>query len=227
MEALSRLEQVLEVKFKTPRLLLEAITHRSYLNENKNWPVPHNERLEFLGDAALEIVVSEHLFKAYTKAQEGELTKMRSNLVRTDSLLATARAVGIERYILMSQGEAQDTGRARESILEDAFEAIIGAIYLDQGMEAARAFIQKTVLEHAHAVATDDKDTISLLQELAQQDFKITPEYKLHSETGPDHAPSFVMGVYIGSRLLGMGEGSSKKIARNKAAEDALATGWK
>jgi ribonuclease-3 len=189
--------------------------------------VPHNERLEFLGDAALEIVVSEYLFKTYAKAQEGELTQMRSNLVRTDSLLATARVVGIERYILMSRGEAKDTGRARELILEDAFEAIIGAVYLDQGMEAARAFIQKTVLKDAHATATDVKDAISLLQELAQQDFKATPEYKLHSETGPDHARSFVMGVYIGSRLLGLGEGNSKKIARSKAAEDALASGWK
>ncbi len=220
---LSNLENKINIKFQNSEYLLTALTHRSYLNENRSHEVPHNERLEFLGDAVLELVTTEYLYRNFQNP-EGELTNLRSSLVNYRLLAEIAGELGLEDYILLSRGEAKDKGRARQVILANALEAVIGAIYLDQGMGAADKFIEKFILVKLPEIlqAQAYLDPKSKLQELIQDRMAITPIYKVLSESGPDHAKTFVVGVYIDDRLIGEGAGSSKQEAEVEAAKVAL-----
>jgi len=221
---LSALEKKLGTAFKNQDILTEALTHRSYLNEYPTWPLPHNERLEYLGDAVLELVVSEELFKKFPKEPEGPLTVFRAALVNYQILARVAEDVGLQNFILMSRGERKDTGRAREVILANAIEAVIGAMYLDQGIEKVRPFIKKFVIKNLDEVLKTKsyKDAKSELQELAQEKMKVTPTYNVLGESGPAHRRLFRMGVYFGEKLMAEGEGPSKQEAEIDAAKHAL-----
>lgn len=219
-------EKKLGVHFKNPDLLRQALVHRSYLNEHKSFELEHNERLEFLGDAVLELIVTDHLYRTY-KNPEGELTNWRSGLVNSRNLARIASDLGVEEYLFLSKGEAKDTGRAREYILGNAMEAIIGAIYLDQGMEASATFIHRTVLSDLADMIEQKTylDPKSKLQELAQAELKVTPDYVLVSEEGPDHNKTFVVAVTLNGKECGRGTGPSKQTAQLAAAKDALDSG--
>lgn len=225
---LSDLESKLEIKFKNKKILTEALTHRSYLNENPSWPLPHNERLEFLGDAVLELAVTEELFKKYPQDDEGQLTGLRAALVNYQMLGRVAKTLGLGKHILLSRGEAKDIGKAREVILANALEALIGAIYLDQNYETARRFIRKILMPHLEKVLETGryKDAKSRLQEILQERFKITPSYQVLEESGPAHQRTFRVGVYLDDRLLAEGAGASKQEAELEAAKKALETGF-
>lgn len=219
----------LDVSFTNLNLLIEALTHRSYLNEHREYTGSHNERLEFLGDAVLELATTDFLFKKFPQKPEGELTAYRAALVNTVSLAESAQALGINDYLLLSKGESKDTGRARDVILADAFEAIIGAIYLDSGYEAAEAFIAKNLYSKIDDVIAKRsyQDAKSRFQELAQEKKGITPAYETLSEVGPDHDKRFTVGVFIGSAEIARGVGQSKQEAEQSAAQNALSkTGW-
>lgn len=209
--------------FNDPGLLLLAFTHRSYLNEHKKSVFEHNERMEFLGDAVLELVVTEYLYHNYAEP-EGILTNWRSALVRTESISAAAQKLGFENYLRLSRGERNGSDRAREQILANAFEAVIGAIYLDRGYEAARQFVTDTILITLKDILERDawRDAKSRLQEVVQSVDGVTPSYKVHEEEGPDHDKIFTIGVYVGEQLKGKGTGHSKQMAQQKAAEAAL-----
>ena len=210
--------------FKDLDLLVEAFTHRSYLNEHRDYGGDHNERLEFLGDAVLELAVTDFLFKKFSSQSEGELTNYRAALVNTVSLAESARALGVSDFLLLSKGEAKDTGRARDVILADAFEAIIGAVYLDQGYAAVEAFIAKNLYSKIDDVIAKRsyQDSKSRFQELAQEKRGITPSYETLSQEGPDHARFFTVGVFIGTEEIARGEGQSKQEAEQSAAEAGL-----
>lgn len=214
----------LHVTFNDIELLLTAFTHRSYLNEHKKSVQAHNERLEFLGDAVLELVVTEYLYASYEEP-EGILTNWRSSLVRTESIGAAAARHGFEPLLRLSRGEKQGTDRARAQILANAFEAVIGALYLDQGYEAAKRFITETILSTFEDILSSGSwmDAKSHLQELAQSQETATPAYKVMNEDGPDHDKTFTVGVYVNDKLRGQGTGPSKQAAQQKAAEAALA----
>jgi ribonuclease-3 len=217
------------ITFKTPDLLVEAFTHRSYLNEHREYVGKNNERLEFLGDAVLELATTDFLIHKFPTKDEGELTSYRAALVNTVSLAALGAALDVNKYLLLSKGEAKDKGRAREVILADAFEAIIGAIYLDHGYIAAEAFIAKNLFGKIDDVIAKRsyQDAKSRFQELAQEKKGTTPRYETVSEEGPDHAKLFTVGVFIGKEEIARGEGQSKQEAEQAAAEQALsATGW-
>ncbi|HOB89735.1 MAG TPA: ribonuclease III [Candidatus Colwellbacteria bacterium] len=219
------LENKIGVFFKNENILKEALTHRSYLNENPSWKLPHNERLEFLGDAVLELVSTEYLWRVRPKFEEGLLTLLRAALVNTKMLSKIAEEeIGLQKYLLVSKGESQMSGRAMETILADAFEALTGAIYVDQGFEAAKEFVSRFVLSRLEEIEKGQlyKDPKSLLQEISQADFKVTPEYRILSESGPDHARIFTVGVYFGNELKGEGSGASKQEAETDAAKKAL-----
>lgn len=220
----SALEKKLGFKFKDSDLLTEALTHRSYLNEYPKWRLPHNERLEYLGDAVLELATSEELFRTFPKQPEGQLTVLRAALVNYQILARVAEAIGLQDFILMSRGERKDTGRAREVILANAIEAVIGAMYLDQGLEKVRAFVHKFVMKNLDEVLKTKsyKDPKSELQEIVQDKLKITPTYKVQGESGPAHQRVFTMGVYFDSKLIAEGTGESKQEAELEAAKDAL-----
>ncbi|MFA6315547.1 MAG: ribonuclease III [Candidatus Paceibacterota bacterium] len=214
------------VEFHDISLLASACTHRSYLNENRGVADVHNERLEFLGDAVLELVVTSFLFRKYPNKAEGELTAFRSALVNAVSLEKAARSMDLEKYMLMSRGEAKDTGRARSIILANAVEAVIGAIYLDQGYDGSANFISNHILE---VIDIDDivanktwLDAKSRFQERAQEKVGLTPSYKTLKELGPDHNKQFTLGVFLGDVQVAVGSGASKKDAEQKAAEKAL-----
>lgn len=216
------------IKFNNPDLIQEALTHRSYLNENKKYKLDHNERLEFLGDAVLELVVTDYLFKNYNN-QEGEMTSWRAALVNGEMLAKISANLGVGDYMLMSRGEASDKGRARQYLLANALEAIIGAIYLDQGYAAAEKFILDNVVVHIDDIITNKLylDHKSYFQEKSQEHFKITPSYRIVREEGPDHDKSFTVGVYIGDELVAEGKGSSKQEAQREAAHEGLKVkGW-
>ncbi len=221
---LSKLEKNLDYKYENPKLLQEALTHRSYLNENPKWHVPHNERLEFLGDAVLELIVTENLFGKFPDEDEGKLTTLRAALVNYQTLARLSVRIELEKNILMSRGEAKDKGRAREVILANAMEALIGSLYLDGGYEAAKRFIGGFIVPEIKEVLKSGsyKDPKSLLQEKAQANQKVTPNYKLIAEKGPDHKKIFVVGVYIGDEEIARGEGMSKQDAEVEAAKKAL-----
>lgn len=211
------------VKFGNIALLQQALTHRSYLNENKDYGLDHNERLEFLGDAVLELVVTEYLFNKFSNP-EGELTSWRSALVNGEMLAKVAKGLGVEEHLLMSRGESKDTGRARQYLLANAMEAIIGAIYLDQGYEEAKKFILETVVVNLKDILEKKLylDPKSYFQEKAQENQRITPSYKVTKEWGPDHDKHFVVGVYLGDELVAQGEGNSKQEAQREAARKGL-----
>lgn len=219
-----KLQQTIEVRFNDLNLLKEALTHRSYLNENPKWDVSHNERLEFLGDAVLELVVTEHLYHAYPQSPEGELTSIRAALVNYQILARIADNIKLHGSILLSRGEAKDTARAKEVILANAFESLIGAIYLDQGYAVAAAFITKHVLTHSDEIVEKKlhKDPKSHLQEIIQEKYKVTPRYVVLSEEGPDHNKVFEIGVYFGEEFASKGKGFSKQEAEIEAAKNAL-----
>ncbi len=210
-------------------LLAEALTHRSYLNEHKEYAGSHNERLEFLGDAVLELATTDFLFKKFSAKPEGELTSYRAALVNTVSLAETAQALGVNEYLLLSKGEARDTGRARDVILADALEAIIGAIYLDVGYASAESFIARNLFPKLEEVIAKRsyQDAKSRFQEVAQEKRGTTPSYETLSEVGPDHDKQFTVGVFIGSEEIARGEGKSKQEAEQSAAQAGLdKMGW-
>jgi ribonuclease III len=216
-------------EFKNPRLLEQAFTHRSYLNENREAAREHNERLEFLGDAVLELAVTAFLYAKYPEKPEGELTAYRAALVNTVSISDAAAKLGMNDFLLLSRGEARDTGRARQIILANAFEAVIGAIYLDAGYDAAEKFIEAQLFHKTEEVVAKRlwQDPKSKLQEISQEQSGITPNYQLLDQSGPDHARSFKVGAYIGSEKIATGEGRSKQEAEQDAAQKALAAkGW-
>lgn len=218
------LEKTIGYKFKNLDLLKEALTHRSYLNEEPAWKIPNNERLEFLGDAVLELAVTEELYNRFPEYNEGQMTSIRSALVNYQMLFRVAKNVNLEDFILLSRGEGKDTGRAREVILANAFEALIGAIYLDSDYRAAKEFINKSVMANLDEVLEKElyRDPKSLLQEKIQEQLKVTPTYKVLEESGPDHQKVFTVGVYFGDQLMARGAGPSKQEAEVEAARAAL-----
>jgi ribonuclease-3 len=221
------LEERIRVKFKDQRILLEAVTHRSYLNENRRHPVPHNERLEFLGDAVLEIAVTDYLFRNFRDG-EGAMTFMRSFIVKSDTAAMVAEELGLKEFILCSRGQTKENRtnlRALKIILANAFEALVGAIYLDQGQQIANRFIDEFLLAKVEGTDLSQKkiDPKSRLQERIQKDRSITPVYRVIDESGPDHERKFVIGVYCNDELLAHGIGASKQEAEQDAAINALA----
>ncbi len=218
------LERNIGITFNNNDLLTEALTHRSYLNEYPKWSLPHNERLEYLGDAVLELMVSEELFKKFPSQPEGRLTVLRAALVNYQILAKVAERIGLQEFIMMSRGERKDTGKAREVILANAMEALIGAIYLDQGFAVAKKFIDAYVMVNLDEVLKTKsyKDAKSELQEVIQERLKLTPTYDVVAEEGPAHKRMFTMGVYFGTTLIATGEGTSKQEAEADAAKNAL-----
>lgn len=227
-ENFEQFEKKLNINFNDKNLLQQAFCHRSYLNENPSFKLQHNERLEFLGDAVLELVVTEYLFNNY-KNPEGELTNWRAALVNAQSLSETASSLGFGDYLLLSRGEAKDTGKARQYILADTFEAFLGALYLDQGLEVSRRFIESNVITKLQKILEEGshKDAKSRFQEEAQERVKITPTYRVLKSSGPDHVKHFVIGVFLGEELIAEGEGTSKQEGEEDSAKHALEVkGW-
>ncbi len=224
------LEKKIGIVFNNKNLLKQAFTHRSYLNEHPNFPLGHNERLEFLGDAVLELAVTEYLFQKYPQADEGKLTNLRASMVNTQMLSRLAASLGYNDFLLLSKGEESDTNpKARQSILADTFEAVLGALYLDQGFEKAKKFLRpffdkeipKIFQSHAYI------DPKSRFQEIAQEKYSITPHYKVLDEQGPDHAKVFTVGLYIGDDFVARAKGPSKQSAQMEAARRGLRKkGW-
>ncbi len=219
----SKLEEKLDIKFNNRDLLLQALVHRSYLNENPDFHLNHNERLEFLGDAVLELVVTEYLYQNYPNS-EGDLTVWRAALVNSKMLSEKALQFSLGEYILLSRGEAKDAGKARQCILANSFEALIGAIYLDQGPERVRRFVEEHLLSELQLILEKKayRDSKSFFQEKAQDKAGITPSYEVLEEWGPDHAKQFRIGVYLEDELVAEGAGASKQEAQQKAAEEGL-----
>lgn len=224
MKDFSKLEKQLNLKFKNKDLLAQAFCHRSYLNENPDFYLGHNERLEFLGDAVLELVVTEYLFKKYPKKAEGELTNWRAALVNARMLSDIARELYFNNFLLLSRGEAKETGKARQYILANTLEAFIGSLYLDRGYKICQEFIEGHLIKELPRIIETGlfKDAKSLFQEEAQEKVGITPSYKVLKEWGPDHAKHFVIGVFLRDELVVEGQGSSKQEAEERAARNAL-----
>ena len=229
MKDLKELEKKLKIKFKNKDLLTQAFVHRSYLNENPEFALSNNERLEFLGDAVLELVVTKELFKKYPDKSEGDLTAWRASLVNAKMLVTMANEMDFSSFLLLSRGEKKEQGKGRDYILANTFEAFIGAIYLDQGLKTA----EKLIIEHLMPKLPDIIDNglfmdgKSIFQEKAQEKVQITPTYKVLKEWGPDHARHFTIGVFLDKEKAGEGEGSSKQEAEVKAAENAIKEkGW-
>lgn len=225
----AKLEKNLKIKFKNKDLLQQAFVHRSYLNENPNCKMEQNERLEFLGDAVMELIVTNYLFKHYPKNPEGDLTTWRAALVNSNMLSEIANKLGFNDYLLLSKGEGQDKGRARQFILANTFEAMIGAIYLDRGFDKAEEFICKNLICELKRVLDEKlyQDPKSHFQEEAQGKMGITPSYELIEQEGPDHCKKFIVGVYLNNDLIAKGEGPSKQTAQEDAARKALKKkGW-
>lgn len=220
---LEQFETRINYVFKNKALLKQAFTHRSYLNEHKG-AGEHNERLEFLGDAVLELVVSEFLYAKYPDKPEGELTAFRAALVNTISISEAAQYLDMNRHLLLSKGESKDTGRARQYILANTFEAMIGAIYLDQGYASAKRFIGDSLFSKADDIVRKQlwQDAKSKFQEYAQETFSVTPHYELVGETGPDHDKHFTSAVFVDNREIARGDGKSKQEAEQDAAEKAI-----
>jgi len=230
MENHTKLETRINCEFKNKNFLKQALTHRSYLNENPNFELGHNERLEFLGDAVLEIVVTEFLYNKFPETPEGNLTDLRASLVNAKMLSEVANDIDLEENILMSKGEAKDANsKARQYILANAVEALIGAIYLDQGIEKSKEFITNDILKHLDHILKNNlyKDPKSTFQEKAQELSNITPHYQVMKESGPDHDKNFEVGAYMDNELVATGIGSSKHEAEVDAAQKALEKrGW-
>lgn len=224
MKEFSQLEKKIKVKFKNQNLLKQAFVHRSYINENPSFELAHNERLEFLGDAVLELSVTEYLYNNFPNP-EGELTNWRASLVNGQMLAELARNLKLEDYLFLSKGEAKDdSGKARSYILANCLEALIGSIYLDQGYERADEFINEQLIPKLPHILTNElyMDPKSLFQEISQENLGVTPHYKVLSETGPDHNKVFEVGLYIQDDLVAKAKGSSKQEAQVKAAAAGL-----
>lgn len=224
MKSVSKLEKKIGVVFKNKDLLLQALVHRSYINENRDFRLDHNERLEFLGDAVLELVSTENLYKNFPDRPEGDLTNFRAALVNGKMLAEISGNLGVEEHLIMSKGEKKDTGRARQYLLANALEAIIGAIYLDRGYRVSKEFITKNILCEMKRVLDSKlyQDPKSKFQEEAQDKTGLTPTYEVSKEWGPDHDKHFRVGVYLEKKLVAEGEGSSKQIAQRSAAKEGL-----
>ncbi len=226
---LKEFQKKIGIQFNDTGLLTQAFVHRSYINENKQSGLSHNERLEFLGDAVLELVITDFLYNKYTDKTEGDLTAYRSSLVNADTCAGIATSLSMGDHLLLSKGESKDMGRARQYILANALEALIGAIYIDQGYDTAKDFIEKnfTPLIESIISAKSFIDAKSLFQEKAQEFDGVTPSYKTIKEAGPDHEKRFTVGVYLGKELVSTGEGESKQDAEQGAARAALTKrGW-
>ena len=224
MKDFSLFEKKLNLKFKNKDLLTQAFIHRSYLNENPDFYLSHNERLEFLGDAVLELVVTENLYKKYPDKAEGELTNWRAALVNSKMLSKIAQELGFNDFLLLSKGESKELGKARKYILADTFEAIIGAVYLDIGYKSCKEFIEKHLIKELPEIIEKGlyRDSKSRFQEESQEKTGITPTYKTVKEWGPDHDKHFVVGVFLENKLIAQGEGSSKQEAEEAAAKNGL-----
>jgi ribonuclease-3 len=225
----SDFEKKIKVVFKNKALLKQAFTHRSFINENGGASLFHNERLEFLGDAVLELIVTDFLYKKYPQYAEGELTALRSALVNAIIISEIASQIGMNDYLLLSKGEAKDSGKARVYILANTFEALVGAMYLDQGYEVTNKFIGRTVLPKTEEIVNKKlwRDAKSLVQEKAQEFVSVTPAYKVLQQSGPDHDKHFTVGIYFGGDLIAEGKGKSKQEAEQSAALNALkAKNW-
>ena len=223
-EKFKSLEDSLKVCFNDKDLLIQAFIHRSFLNENPEFPLGNNERLEFLGDAVLEHIVTEVLFKENPERSEGELTSWRAALVNAKILSEKAKELGFNSYLLLSAGEIKEEGKARQYILANTFESFIGSLYLDQGMEICRNFISENLLVELPRIIKEKlfKDAKSKFQEEAQEKRGITPAYNVLEEWGPDHEKTFIVGVFLNEKLVAKGKGYSKQEAEEKAAEKAL-----
>ena len=221
---LSNFEKKTGIIFKDKDLLKQSFIHRSFINENPSVGLSHNERLEFLGDAVLELVATDFLFRKYPDYNEGELTCIRSALVNAVIISQVASDVGMNDHLLLSRGEAKDTGKARQYILANTFEAYIGAVYLDGGYEVAEKFIMETLLSRTDEIVKKKlwRDAKSLVQEKAQELESVTPAYKVLQESGPDHDKHFTVGIYFSGDQVASGKGKSKQEAEQKAAEAAL-----
>lgn len=229
LKNLKTLEKHLGIELKNKDLLVQALCHRSYLNENPKSNLEHNERLEFLGDAVLELVTTEYLYKKYPKKNEGELTGLRAALVNAKMLAEIAKELNLNEFLLLSRGEREETGKARIYILANTFEAMIGAIYLDQGYKTCQNFLEKRLISRLPGVIEKGliKDAKSRFQEEAQERMGITPTYKALEEFGPDHAKNFIVGVFLEKEMVATGRGSSKQEAEIEAAKKALEKkGW-
>ncbi|MCP6719454.1 MAG: ribonuclease III [Patescibacteria group bacterium] len=224
MKDFSLFEKKLNLKFKNKDLLTQAFVHRSYLNENPDFHLSHNERLEFLGDAVLELVVTEYLYKKYPGKAEGELTNWRAALVNSKMLSKIGEELSLNDFLLLSKGESKELGKARRYILANTFEAIIGSVYLDIGYEVCENFIKKHLIKELPVIIEEGlyKDAKSLFQEEAQERVGITPSYKVLKEWGPDHAKEFIIGVFLEKELVAEGQGSSKQEAEDDAAQEGL-----
>lgn len=224
MKDFAILEKKLELKFKNKDLLKQAFTHRSYLNENPGFKLEHNERLEFLGDAVIELIVTSYLYNQYPEKAEGDLTNWRAALVNAKMMTSVAEELGFNEFLLLSKGESKEMGKARAYILANVFEALLGALYLDSGYKPCDEFIRKYLLVNLADIIKDGsyKDSKSKFQEEAQERVSITPSYKVIKESGPDHDKVFVVGVLLGQELVAEGKGSSKREAEEAAAELAI-----
>lgn len=218
-------EAAIGVAFKDRDLLAQAFVHRSFLNENPRVGLEHNERLEFLGDAVLELAVTDYLYMTYPDSPEGELTSYRAALVNANTMAEFANEIGMNDYLFLSRGEQKDTGKARLYILANAIEALIGAVYLDQGYAAAEKFIERFLYKRAADVVRKKlwRDSKSLVQEKAQEHIGVTPSYKVVRESGPDHDKHFTVGIFFGTDKIAEGKGRSKQEAEQEAARNALA----
>lgn len=220
----SDFEKKTKIVFKDKNILKQAFIHRSYINENGNTGLSHNERLEYLGDAVLELIVTDFLYRKYKNADEGELTALRSALVNAIIISEVALEIGMNEYLLLSKGEAKDKGKARQYILANTYEAYVGAVYLDQGYEVVNKFVFDTLLPHIDEIVAKKlwRDSKSLVQEKAQEFVGVTPSYKVLNEVGPDHDKHFTVGICFGSEIIAEGKGKSKQEAEQSAAQNAL-----
>ncbi|MCL2444692.1 ribonuclease III [Candidatus Saccharibacteria bacterium] len=216
-------KEKLGFRFDDVELLITAMTHRSYVNEHKKSVSEHNERLEFLGDAVLELVATEFLYRNYSEP-EGVLTSWRSALVRTESISAAGEALGYSPLVRMSRGEKNGSERARQVIVADVFEALIGAVYLERGYEGAEKFVAENILVKLDGILEEEswRDPKSWLQEIVQREDGVTPSYQVLGEDGPDHDKEFELGVFVGEKMIGRGKGSSKQAAQQEAATEAI-----
>lgn len=220
---LKMIKKIAQYQFKNPKLLTHALTHRSALNEQKHLESSY-ERLEFLGDAVLELIVSNHLYHQYPEKPEGDLTHLRAQAVQTKTLSEAAKRIKLNKHFILSSGEKKAQGQNNPSLLADCFEAVVGAIYLDQGLKKAQSFIQTHLLKHLKSILKTAQvtDYKSIFQEKTQAQSKLTPQYKLIKTTGPDHAKSFTVKVYLNNLPLATGKGKSKQQAQQQAAKFAL-----